>query len=242
MTESRRPIPDGRVRVVPSLLAADFADLAGALRSVEAETDWVSVDIMDGHFVPNLSFGPDAVSALRRRSRVALDAHLMVEHPECFAPVFADAGADFVVGHVEALRNPDDFFRPLESRGVGRGLGLKPATPASALLALLDRIDLALVMTVEPGFGGQEFLLEMTAKVRQLREAIDRSGRPVWLMVDGGINEETAAAAALAGADALVAGSAVFRDSDPAAALRRLRERAQANFKGLPKEGTKTWR
>ena len=223
--------PDGRVRIVPSLLAADFAALGEALAAVSGETDWASVDVMDGHFVPNLSFGPDHVRALKKRApKMCLDAHLMVEDPVRYGPVFAEAGADIVTGHVEAAADPERFLRGLQERGTAAGLAVKPATPASAVLPYLARLDLVLVMTVEPGFGGQEFLAQMLEKVRELREAIDRSGRPVWLMVDGGVNAETVGPSAQAGADALVAGSAVFRAKDPAGAVRSLRECAQAGF------------
>lgn len=221
--------PDGKVRIVPSLLAADFARIAEAVACLDGAAAWVSVDVMDGHFVPNLSFGPDLVKAVRAQSRVTMDAHLMVERPAFFAKAFADAGADFVLGHVEAADGPEAFLTALGRRAAS-GLAVKPKTPVDALLPYLKRIDLALVMTVEPGFGGQGFMPEMLGKVRKLREEIDRSGRPVWLMVDGGINAESVAAAAEAGADALVAGSAVFRKADPAAAVRELRSMAQDAF------------
>ena len=222
------PKPDDRVRIVPSLLAADFAAIGEAVARVEPVTDWVSVDVMDGHFVPNLSFGPDVVRAVRARTRIAMDAHLMVERPSAFARAFADAGADVVIAHVETADDPEAFLQALSGRAAG--LALKPGTPAERLLPFLPRIDLALVMTVEPGFGGQAFLPAMLDKIRALREAIDRSGRPTWLMVDGGINPQTVAAAAQAGANALVAGNAVFKAKDPAAAVRELRAVAQEAF------------
>ncbi|MBI4423652.1 MAG: ribulose-phosphate 3-epimerase [Elusimicrobia bacterium] len=221
--------PDGRVRIVPSLLAADFGALREAAARVQPAADWVSVDVMDGHFVPNLSFGPDVVRALRASSGVGMDAHLMVERPASYARTFAEAGADVVVAHVEAADEPADFLRALGGLAQA-GLALKPATGVEAVLPHLGRLDLVLVMTVEPGFGGQAFLPETLAKVRALREAIDRSGRPVWLMVDGGINAKTAAAAAEAGADALVAGNGVYRAADPAEAVRALRAAAQEAF------------
>jgi ribulose-phosphate 3-epimerase len=223
------PRPDGRVRIVPSLLAADFAAVGEAVARVEGAADWVSVDVMDGHFVPNLSFGPDLVRAVRQRSRVAIDAHLMVDRPAFFAQAFVDAGADLVIAHAEAAENPEAFFAAA-GRRVGVGLALKPATSAERLLPFLKRVDLALVMTVEPGFGGQAFRFDMLDKIRALRQAIDRSGRPVWLMADGGINAETVVLAAEAGADALVAGSSVFRSADPASRVRELRGLAQEAF------------
>ena len=223
------PRPDGRVRIVPSLLAADFGAIGQAVESVSEAADWVTVDVMDGHFVPNLSFGPDLVRAVWARSRIAVDAHLMVERPAVFAPSFAQAGADAVVAHVEAADDPEAFFA-VTRRHAAIGLAVKPRTPVDRLLPYLKTIDVALVMTVEPGFGGQNFLFDMLAKVRALREAIDRSGRPVWLMVDGGVNVATVQAAAEAGADALVAGSAVFGATCPAEAVRDLRAMAQEAF------------
>ncbi len=223
------PVPDGKVRIVPSLLAADFGAIGAAVEAVSSATDWVSVDVMDGHFVPNLSFGPDAVKAVKARGRVACDAHLMVERPAFFAKSFADAGADVVVAHEEASEDPEAFLAALGRRSQA-GIAIKPKTPVDRLLPFLKRIDLALVMTVEPGFGGQAFLSDQLEKVRALREAIDRSGRKVWLMVDGGVNAETVALAAEAGADALVAGSAVYRKPDAAKAVRELRRVAQDAF------------
>ena len=223
------PRPDGRVRIVPSLLAADFAAIGDAVARLEGAVDWLSVDVMDGHFVPNLSFGPDLLRAVRGRTRMALDAHLMVERPASFAPSFVEAGADLVVAHVEATDDPEAFVAATRRRAA-TGLALKPRTPAERLLPYLKSIDLALVMTVEPGFGGQGFLFDMLAKVRALRAAIDHSGRQVWLAVDGGVNVATVQAAAEAGADALVAGSAVFGAADPAEAARELRAMAQEAF------------
>ena len=223
------PRPDGKVRIVPSLLAADFAAIGEAVSRVEEATDWVSVDVMDGHFVPNLSFGPDLVRDLRARCGVLMDAHLMVERPASYARAFIDAGADAVIGHVEATDDGEAFLSAVDRRACA-GLAVKPATPADRLFPFLKRIDIALVMTVEPGFGGQGFLRDMLEKVRALRERVDRSGRPVWIMVDGGINDRTVELAAEAGADALVAGSAVFRAKDPGEAVRELRSMAQEAF------------
>ncbi|MBI5201983.1 MAG: ribulose-phosphate 3-epimerase, partial [Elusimicrobia bacterium] len=194
------PIPDGKVRIVPSLLAADFGAIGAAVEAVRGATDWVSVDVMDGHFVPNLSFGPDIVKAVKARGGVACDAHLMVERPAFFAKAVADAGADVVVAHEEASEDPEAFLAALGRRAQA-GIAVKPKTPVDRLLPFLNRIDLALVMTVEPGFGGQAFLSDQLEKVRVLRDAIDRSGRKTWLMVDGGVNAETVALAAEAGAD-----------------------------------------
>jgi ribulose-phosphate 3-epimerase len=196
---------------------------------------------MDGHFVPNLSFGPDLIPALRKGPAVHLDAHLMVEDPRAYAPLFARGGADWVTFHLEACPRPRPLMKELKRLGVGVGLAIKPKPPAKTLIPFLDEADLALVMTVEPGFGGQGFLSAMLPKIRQVREAIDASGRPIWLQVDGGINAATGAEAAGAGADSLVAGSAIFKAPDPAAALREIGNRAQDAFvKRNVKE--ETWR
>jgi len=220
------------VAVVPSLLAADFADIRGDLAPLcDAGLRWASVDVMDGHFVPNLSFGPDLIRALGKGRRPSLDAHLMVSDPVRLGPVFAEAGADWVVFHIEACRRPRSLLRRLRRMGTGVGLAVKPMTPARALLPYLEELDLVLVMTVEPGFGGQSFRKEMLSKIRLLRCEIDRRGLPVWLQVDGGIDAATAPLAAAAGADSLVAGSAVFKARDPVSAMRRIEKGAQRVFR-----------
>jgi ribulose-phosphate 3-epimerase len=215
------------------LLAADFANVRGDLKPlVRAGVSWASVDVMDGHFVPNLAFGPDLVSALKHNGtgKVFLDAHLMVSKPEIYGPIFAEAGADWVVFHVEACPRPRALIRKLRRLGCGVGLAVKPKTPAKALFPYLKDIDLALVMTVEPGFGGQGFIHSMLPKIAALRSEISKRRLKTWLQVDGGVNAETAVLAAGAGADSLVAGSAVFKQKSPAAAAKRIQRAAQNAF------------
>jgi ribulose-phosphate 3-epimerase len=219
------------LQIVPSLLAADFSRLGEAVKTVAAAgAGWVSVDVMDGHFVPNLSFGPSHVRAVKKTAAVLVDAHLMVSNPDAAAPWFIEAGADIVTVHWEACSDPRKTLRAIRSAGAKCGLAVKPKTPVEPLLELLPEMDLALVMTVEPGFGGAKFMADMLPKVRAIRRAIDAGGLDCWLQVDGGISLDTVAQAAAAGADSLVAGSAVFGAAEPVQALRALLKRAQDSF------------
>lgn len=225
--------PDGQrgLQIVPSLLAADLTRLGEQLDSVRsAGIEWVSVDVMDGHFVPNLSFGPDFVGMVKKAG-FFVDAHLMVSDPETAVPWFIAAGADIVTFHAEAAKDARALLKKIRSQGVKAGLAVKPATAAAALTDLITEMDLALVMTVEPGFGGAKFLDDMLPKLREVRQAIDQSGRECWLQVDGGIKLSTVSAAAEAGADSIVAGTAVFGADDIPAAVKALKKRAVESFK-----------
>lgn len=214
------------IRIAPSLLSADFGRLAAEIAAVEAAgADALHLDVMDGHFVPNLSFGVPVVASIRRCTRLPLDTHLMIASPGRFARAFAEAGSDSLTFHAEAVRDPAGLIREIRGLDVKVGLALNPDTPADAVLPLLDAIDIVLVMTVWPGFGGQSFLDECLPKIAALAARL----RPDQaLEVDGGVSVETVPRIVAAGADTLVAGSAVFGAGDPAAAVRALRRAAAA--------------
>jgi len=214
------------VRISPSILAADFVNLERELGRI-ATADLVHVDVMDNHFVPNLTFGPQMVGRLQDVSPLPLDVHLMIDDPGRWAPGYAELGAYSVTFHAEATGDPVAVARSLRARGARAGLALKPGTPAEGYLELLPEFDQVLVMTVEPGFGGQAFMVETMPKLALLRTAV--GGRDIWLQVDGGIDERTIVTAAESGADTFVAGSAVFRADDPAAQIERLRQIAAAH-------------
>jgi ribulose-phosphate 3-epimerase len=213
------------VVIAPSILAADFARLGEEVRAVEqAGADWLHVDVMDGRFVPNISMGPVVVRALRRVSHLPLDVHLMIEQPERYLAEFADAGAERLTVHVETCPHLHRTIQQIRELGKLPGVALNPATPAAALDEVLDLVDLVLVMTVNPGFGGQAFIAHSPRKIADMRARLDRAGSQAWLEVDGGIDVHTAPPAVAAGARALVAGTAVFRAPEgPATAVRALR-------------------
>jgi ribulose-phosphate 3-epimerase len=210
------------MKVAPSILAADFAVLADEVRRVGAEADMLHVDCMDGHYVPNLSIGPPVVASLRKHTDLFLDCHLMVSDPGSLLGAFADAGADGCTVHVE-LGDPRPLFDEIRRLGMKVGLTLEPETPYAAVEPYLTEIDTLLVMSVKTGFGGQAFIPEVLEKVRAARAAIDASGLPLEIEIDGGINVASAPLAAAAGVDILVAGTAIFGEPDPAAAARELR-------------------
>ncbi|MDF2554251.1 MAG: ribulose-phosphate 3-epimerase [Microbacterium sp.] len=215
------------LRINPSILAADFVNMQAELARI-ASADFVHVDVMDNHFVPNLTFGPQMVGRIQDTSPVPLDVHLMIDDPDRWAPEYAELGAASVTFHLEAAGDAVALARRLRAIGSRAGVAVKPDTPVDALLDVLPEFDQVLVMTVEPGFGGQSFKPETMPKLRSLAAAVRRTGAAVWLQVDGGIGESTIAQAAEAGADTFVAGSAVFGADDPDRAIAGLRAAASA--------------
>jgi len=214
-------------RINPSILAADFANFERELGRI-ATADLVHVDIMDNHFVPNLTFGPTMTERLQELSTIPLDVHLMIDDPDRWAPGYAELGAYSVTFHAEAAKDAVSLARRLRDIGARAGIALKPGTPVEPFLELLPEFDQVLVMTVEPGFGGQSFMAETMPKLGLLREAVKRTGLDVWLQVDGGITADTIVIAAEAGADTFVAGSSVFR-GEPADNIAALRAAAEAH-------------
>ncbi|MGE5765247.1 MAG: ribulose-phosphate 3-epimerase [Mycobacterium leprae] len=227
-------------QICPSILTADFARLGDEAAAVAAVADWLHVDVMDNHFVPNLTIGLPVVASLLRATSLPVDCHLMIEDPDRWALGYAEAGAGSVTFHVEAAHAPIRLARELRAAGTRAGLALKPATPVEPYADLLPEIDMLLVMTVEPGFGGQRFLDVVLPKIRRARELIRGRDLSVWLQVDGGVSESTIERCAQAGADVFVAGSAVYAGDDPAGVVRRLRARAETALSGTsrPEAGT----
>jgi ribulose-phosphate 3-epimerase len=217
----------GHVQITPSILNADFARLGEEVARI-GSADWIHVDVMDNHFVPNLTFGPAMVEALSRATDVPLDAHLMIEDCDAHAPAYAEAGAGSVTFHVEATKAPVRLAREIRALGARASMALKPATPVEPYEALLPELDMLLIMTVEPGFGGQKFLDLCLPKIRTARELVRRHGVETWIQVDGGVSLETIERCAEAGADVFVAGSAVYSADDPDAMVRELRAGAEA--------------
>ena len=222
------------VQISPSILNSDFTRLADEVAAISPAADWVHVDVMDNHFVPNLTLGLPVVESLLKVSQLPLDCHLMIDDPDRWAPAYAEAGAGSVTFHVEAAAAPVRLARQLRAAGARAGLALKPATPIEPYEDLLPELDMLLVMTVEPGFGGQPFLDIMLPKIRRTRELINRHGLQLWLQIDGGVSAETIERCADAGADVFVAGSAVYGAEDPAEAVRKLRELAAVATENSP--------
>jgi ribulose-phosphate 3-epimerase len=212
--------------ITPSILNADFANLAREIERVESAADWLHLDVMDGHFVPNLSFGPGLVEAVVRTTKLPTDVHLMITEPERWVPEYIKAGVNNVSFHLEATEKAIEIADQLHQAQVSAGIALKPATPFSAVKEILHHFDSLLVMTVEPGFGGQSFMHEMLPKIAEAKKYILEQGFDVKIQADGGVNESTISLAAQAGAEIFVAGTVVYRADDPAAMINRLRQLA----------------
>lgn len=212
------------VKIAPSILSADFSKLGEEIRDVErGGADYIHVDVMDGHFVPNITIGPLIVEAIRPVTKLPLDVHLMIENPDQYVEAFANAGADYITVHVEACRHLHRTIQNIKAQGVKAGVVLNPATPVDSIQHIIDDVDMVLLMSVNPGFGGQKFISSVLTKIKQVKEMADAKGLQLEIEVDGGVNAETAKLCIEAGANVLVAGSAVYNQSDRKKAIESIR-------------------
>ena len=211
------------IQVAPSILSADFGNLLADIRKIENETDILHIDVMDGHYVPNISFGVPIIKSIRPSTDLQFDVHLMITNPEDYIRIFAEAGADIVTFHIETTEDPASLIRMIHSLGKKAGISVHPDTPVEKMFPFLPDLDLVLIMSVYPGFGGQSFMEEAPSRIRAVRDELDRIGSNAWLSVDGGVSEKTAPLILSSGATLLVAGSAVFGDPNPEDAIKRLR-------------------